>query len=106
MILTISTAAVGFILHEQKGNTGQHIWSLLAFVTAIGVTFLSWNIQKAKAIRRFDALSRGDICTFERQDLIRNQVIDWFAAFVLFVGILCEACARFLPYVCFPPQGS
>ena len=94
MTLAIATAAFGFIIHQYNGNLVPHFTGLVVFSLAIALTFISWNMQKAKAIKRFDALKDDDLCKYRCQRLLRNHRMDWAASFFVVVGFGSELLTR------------
>jgi hypothetical protein len=57
LLFTASAGAIGFVLQQQTGKPlGWHLVPRVLFTAAAVTVFLSWDVQKKKARRRFEAL--------------------------------------------------
>ena len=89
LIFSANLAAIGFVF-AHSGATRAHLASLLSFGFAALLTLYSWDMQKRKAITRFESLRNGNLEAYLAQDNRRNYSIDRLAAFFLVVGIAIE----------------
>lgn len=89
LIFSANLAAIGFVF-AHSGATRFHLASLLSFGFAALLILYSWDMQKDKAITRFNGLQNGDLETYLAQDTRRHYSIDRLAAFFLVVGIAIE----------------
>jgi len=89
LIFSANLAAIGFVV-AHSGATRAHLASLLSFAFAALLTLYSWDLQKRKAIIRFQSLRNGDFDRHLAQDYRHNYLIDRLAAFFLAVGVAIE----------------
>jgi hypothetical protein len=89
LVFSASLAAIGFVL-AHSGATRPHFASLLSFGFAALLTLYSWDLQKRKAIMRFQSLQNGDLDTYLAQDNRRHHSTDRLAAFFLALGVAIE----------------
>jgi hypothetical protein len=89
LIFSANLAAIGFVF-AHGGATRAHLASLLSFGFAALLLVYSWDMQKQKAIIRFQSLRYADLETYLAQDSRANYSIDRLAAFFLAVGIAIE----------------
>jgi hypothetical protein len=89
LIFGANLAAIGFVF-AHSGATRFHLASLLSFGFSALLILYSWDMQKSKALTRFQSLQTGDLETYLAQDRRPNYSIDRLAAFFLAVGIAIE----------------
>jgi hypothetical protein len=89
LVFSANLAAIGFVV-AYSGATRAHLASLLSFGFAALLTLYGWDLQKRKAIMRFQSLRKGDLDTYLAQDYRHNYLIDRLAAFFLAAGVAIE----------------
>jgi hypothetical protein len=89
LVFSANLAAIGFVV-AHSGATRAHLASLLSFGFAALLTLYSWDLQKRKAIMRFQSLRNGDLDTYLAQDYRHNSSVDRLAALFLAVGVAIE----------------
>ena len=66
-LFSAATAGMGFIAYGRTGaDLRAHVVPLLLLGIGWGLTLLSWDIQKGKAVRKYDALHDGDIIDYDK----------------------------------------
>jgi hypothetical protein len=100
-LFTASTAMIGFIVANKTGaDLRAHVVPLSLVGFGWALTLVSWDIQKGKAIRRYDAL-RGIESRLPTTGRIRarlanlpNYKIDRIAAWAIGIGGAIEIIIR------------
>jgi hypothetical protein len=74
----------------HSGATRAHLASLLSFGFAALLTLYSWDLQKRKAVIRFQSLRNGNLDRYLTLDYRHNYLVDRLAAFFLAFGVAIE----------------
>ena len=83
LTLSIATAGLGYALHERSGGgSAFHVVSAILFGGAVALTYISWDLQKRKARKRFKvALEEGTAAyLIHERDVPSNREWDLGAA--------------------------
>lgn len=93
-LFTASTALIGFIVANKTGaDLRAHVVPLSLVGFGWALTLVSWDIQKGKAIRRYDAVRRGEARSAMSRHL-PNYIIDRIAAWAIGIGGSIEILIR------------
>ena len=95
LLFTAAVAAMGLILQQQKAALKWHALSLGLFVVATCIIFISWDLQKKKAIGRFNALAKNDLAEYERYKSRPNFMLDRCAGVLILSGVVLETILGF-----------
>jgi hypothetical protein len=90
LLFTAAAAAMGLILQKATGGLKWHALSLSLFVAATCIIFYSWDLQKSKAIGRFNALAKNDLAEYERYKSRPNFILDRWAGVLILFGVVSE----------------
>jgi hypothetical protein len=90
VLLTVCSAAIGFIFYQRAATLTPHLPSLFIFGVAAGTILWSWDLQKDKSIERFKALRSKQLDAFFDQDSRSNQRLDRIAALLVLSGAVAE----------------
>jgi hypothetical protein len=101
LLFSAAAAGIGFIAHGYQGEAlRHHLLSLALFGIGAALVLISWDIQKGKAAKRFDALLDGKphyddyvraSCWYYR---VWHYVLDRFAAGLIALGVISEISVR------------
>lgn len=94
ILFTAATAAIGFISHQRQGAALQsHLVPICLLGAAAILIFISWDIQKGKAIKRYEALRDGKQ-DYEPKDTrpwyMNNYGLDRIAFGLICLGVIWE----------------
>jgi hypothetical protein len=96
-LFSAATAGIGFIAYERHGTTlRSHLLPLILLGLSAAFVFVSWDIQKKKAINRFKALRDGKphYDTKPSPWLLKNYILDRGAAVLIALGVILEIAIR------------
>jgi hypothetical protein len=104
-LFTASTAMIGFIVANKTGaDLRAHVVPLILLGFGWAMTLFSWDLQKGKAVRKYDALFAGDLQfdkvprkTFgDRIHDLPNSKVDRVAAWAIGIGGAIEIYIRMM----------
>jgi DMSO/TMAO reductase YedYZ heme-binding membrane subunit len=96
LLFTLSSAAIAYLVIELKDKLicGYAV-ALISFALAIALIVISWDVQKKKAGRRFEALRDFGYSNYlqvndeiRKSAFIKNHVLDRSAYIVILFGIV------------------
>jgi hypothetical protein len=96
LLFTAATAAIGFIVHENHGaELRSHLLPLIWFGLGAALVFFSWDIQKGKALGKFNILRDGRTPFGPEPPWHkRNYILDRIAGGLIGIGVVWEIAIR------------
>jgi hypothetical protein len=88
-LFSAATAGIGFIMYVREDELRSHLLPLILLGVAAGLVAVSWDIQKGKAIRRFEALRDGE-AHYEKEGYISNYILDRIVGLFITVAVFSE----------------
>ena len=104
LLFTLSGAAIAFLVTELKDKLiCGYLVALISFAAAIALIVISWDIQKAKAGQRFEALRDYGFARYLRLNdrirdsaFLKNYVFDRLTYFLVLIGFIAALVTKIL----------
>ena len=102
LLFALSSASVAYVANQDLQQfTALHALSFVCLSVAIVLLVLSWNLQKSKSIRRYEALRDEGYekfikkeCEIKENIFRWNSLVDVTSYFLIVIGISFEVSAK------------